>query len=48
MHDNDMGGTYWPALGGKVTAGQNQDWYSMFALGGSGTNLSLSPQRQRR
>jgi len=42
MRDNDMGGTYWPALGGKVTAGQNHDWYSMFARGGSGTNLSLS------
>jgi hypothetical protein len=42
MRDNAMGGTYWPALGGKVTAGQNYDWYSMFALNGSGTNLSLS------
>jgi hypothetical protein len=37
-----MGGTYWPALGGKVTDGQNHDRYSMFALNGSGTNLSLS------
>lgn len=42
MRDNGMGGTYWPALGGKVTAGQNHDWYSMFALHGSGTTLSLS------
>jgi endoglucanase len=42
MRDSDMGGTYWPALGGKVTAGQNYDWYSMFALIGSGTSLSLS------
>jgi endoglucanase len=42
MRDNAMGGTYWPALGGKVTAGQDYDWYSMFALHGSGTNLSLS------
>jgi hypothetical protein len=42
MRDNDMGGTYWPALGGKITAGQDHDWYSLFARGGSGTNLSLS------
>jgi hypothetical protein len=42
MRDNAMGGTYWPALGGKVTAGQTYDWYSMFALNGSGTDLSLS------
>ncbi|WP_316959737.1 cellulase family glycosylhydrolase [Streptomyces sp. TRM68367] len=38
----NMGAVYWPALGGKVTAGQNYDWYSMFALHGSGTNLSVS------
>lgn len=37
-----MGAVYWPALGGKITAGQNYDWYSMFALHGSGTNLSVS------
>lgn len=37
-----MGAVYWPALGGKVKAGQNHDWYSMFALHGSGTNLSVS------
>lgn len=42
MRDFDLGGTYWPALGGKITAGQTYDWYSMFALHGSGTNLSLS------
>ncbi len=42
MREHDMGGTYWPALGGKVTAGQTYDWYSMFALHGSGTGLSLS------
>ena len=42
MRENAMGGTYWPALGGKVTAGQDYDWYSMFALHGSGTNLTLS------
>lgn len=38
----NMGAVYWPALGGKITAGQNHDWYSMFALHGSGTNLSVS------
>jgi hypothetical protein len=38
----NMGSVYWPALGGKITAGQNYDWYSMFALRGSGTNLTVS------
>jgi hypothetical protein len=38
----NMGSVYWPALGGKITAGQTYDWYSMFALNGSGTNLSVS------
>jgi cellulase (glycosyl hydrolase family 5) len=42
MRDNQMGGTYWPALGGKPTNGGNYDWYSMFALSGSGTNLNLT------
>ncbi len=42
MRDNQMGGTYWPAIGGKVTAGLGYDHYSMFALGGSGTTLNLS------
>ncbi|GAB3232422.1 ricin-type beta-trefoil lectin domain protein [Glycomyces halotolerans] len=41
MRDHDMGGTYWPALGGKP-GDIGYDWYSMFALGGSGTDLSLS------
>ncbi|MFY1620342.1 RICIN domain-containing protein [Micromonospora sp. WMMD736] len=41
MRDNQMGGTYWPALGGKPgTIGY--DWYSMYALGGSGTDLTLT------
>ncbi len=41
MRDNQMGGTYWPAIGGKPgTIGY--DWYSMFALGGSGTTLNLT------
>jgi hypothetical protein len=42
LRDLHMGSVYWPALGGKITAGQNYDWYSMFALNGSGTNLSVS------
>ena len=41
MRALDMGSVYWPALGGKITAGQNYDWYSMFALSGSGTNLTV-------
>ncbi|MCH7230564.1 RICIN domain-containing protein [Glycomyces sp. L485] len=41
MRANDMGGTYWPALGGKP-ADRGYDWYSMFALGGSGTDLTLT------
>ncbi|WP_434739425.1 RICIN domain-containing protein [Micromonospora sp. SH-82] len=41
LRDNQMGGTYWPALGGKPgTIGY--DWYSMFALTGSGTALDLT------
>ncbi|MFB9675211.1 RICIN domain-containing protein [Streptosporangium vulgare] len=41
MRDNQMGGTYWPALGGKPgTIGY--DWYSMYVMGGSGTNLSVT------
>jgi hypothetical protein len=42
MRERNMGATYWPGLGGKITAGQNHDWYSMFALHGSGTNYTLS------
>lgn len=41
MRDNQMGGTYWPALGGK-TGSIGYDWYSMFALTGSGTDLNLT------
>ncbi|WP_426513236.1 RICIN domain-containing protein [Dactylosporangium sp. McL0621] len=41
MRDNQMGGTYWPALGGK-TSSPDHDWYSMFALSGSGTDLHLT------
>jgi len=42
MRDNQMGGTYWPALGGKPTGSSGFDYYSMFALSGSGTNLNLA------
>ena len=41
MRDNQMGGTYWPALGGKP-GNIGYDWYSMFALSGSGTSLNLT------
>ncbi|WP_246001368.1 ricin-type beta-trefoil lectin domain protein [Allorhizocola rhizosphaerae] len=37
-----MGSIYWPGLGGKITAGQSDDWYAMQKLHGSGTNLTLS------
>ncbi|MEU6073891.1 RICIN domain-containing protein [Micromonospora sp. NPDC047074] len=41
MRDNRMGGTYWPALGGKPGS-SGYDAYSMFSLSGSGTNLDLT------
>ncbi|MFV2084573.1 RICIN domain-containing protein [Micromonospora sp. LOL_021] len=41
MRDNRMGGTYWPAIGGKPGS-IGYDWYSMFSLSGSGTNLDLT------
>ncbi|AVV47885.1 glycosyl hydrolase [Streptomyces sp. P3] len=37
-----MGAIYWPALGGKRTMRPDYDWYSLYALHGTGTNLSLS------
>lgn len=41
MRENQMGGTYWPAIGGKPgTIGY--DGYSMYVKSGSGTNLSLT------
>ncbi len=49
MRNNQMGGTYWPALGGKVTAGTGSpgyDGYSMFVFSGSGTNLNLTIRNQ--
>lgn len=42
MRDNQMGGTYWPALGGKFTGSSGYDWYSMFSLSGDGTDLNLT------
>lgn len=42
MRDNQMGGTYWPALGGKPTGNLGYDGYSMFSLSGSGTDLNLT------
>ena len=37
-----MGAVYWPALGGKHTQRPDHDWYSLYALQGSGTRLTLS------
>jgi endoglucanase len=42
MRDNQMGGTYWPAIGGKPTGSSGYDYYSMYALSGSGTDLDLA------
>jgi len=41
-----MGSVYWPALGGKHNENPDFDYYSLFALQGTGTNLSLSPRNQ--
>jgi endoglucanase len=45
MRANGMGGTYWPAVGGKP-GDIGYDWYSMFAMSGSGTNLNLTLRNQ--
>ncbi|SPO00283.1 uncharacterized protein DNG_03128 [Cephalotrichum gorgonifer] len=42
MRELNMGSTYWPAIGGKITSGQDDDWYSIQKLHGSGTDLTLS------
>jgi hypothetical protein len=42
LRESQVGSVYWPGLGGKITAGQNDDWYSMQKLHGSGTSLTLS------
>lgn len=44
--EHGMGSVYWPALGGKHTQRPDYDWYSLFALGGSGTDLSLTVRNQ--
>ncbi|MFF3248418.1 ricin-type beta-trefoil lectin domain protein [Streptomyces sp. NPDC002870] len=36
-----MGAVYWPALGGKHNEHPDYDFYSLFDLKGSGTNLAL-------
>jgi endoglucanase len=41
MRENQMGGTYWPAIGGKP-GDIGYDGYSMYIKGGSGTNLNLT------
>jgi hypothetical protein len=41
VRNHDMGAVYWPALGGKHTQRPDYDWYSLYALEGSGTNLTL-------
>ncbi|SFT35697.1 Cellulase (glycosyl hydrolase family 5) [Actinopolyspora lacussalsi subsp. righensis] len=41
VRSHDMGAVYWPALGGKHTYRPDYDWYSLYALEGSGTELSL-------
>jgi hypothetical protein len=42
LRELQMGSVYWPGLGGKITAGQSDDWYSMQKLQGSGTSLTLT------
>jgi len=42
LRELKMGSIYWPGLGGKITSGQADDWYSMQKLHGTGTNLTLS------
>ena len=42
LRELGMGSVYWPGIGGKITAGQNDDWYAMQKLQGSGTNLTLT------
>jgi endoglucanase len=39
--EQGMGSTYWPALGGKPGS-IGYDWYSMFSVSGSGTDLNLT------
>lgn len=41
VRSHDMGAVYWPALGGKHKHRPDYDWYSLYALEGSGTDLTL-------
>ena len=45
MRENRMGGTYWPAIGGKP-GNIGYDGYSMYIKGGSGTDLSLTVRNE--
>lgn len=36
-----LGAIYWPALGGKHADRPTYDWYSLYSVQGSGTNLTL-------
>ncbi|KAK2760161.1 hypothetical protein FQN54_002227 [Arachnomyces sp. PD_36] len=42
MSELSIGSTYWPAIGGKITEGQEDDWYSIQKIEGSGTDLTLT------
>ncbi len=42
VRTHDMGAVYWPALGGKHTQRPDYDWYSLYALNGTGTDLTLT------
>ncbi|KAF5588750.1 hypothetical protein FPCIR_7024 [Fusarium pseudocircinatum] len=42
MRELKIGSTYWPAVGGKVTKGQTDDWYSIQKFHGSGVDLTLT------
>ena len=42
LRELKIGSIYWPGLGGKIHAGQNDDWYAMQKLHGTGTNLTLT------
>ncbi|ONK11240.1 cellulase family glycosylhydrolase [Streptomyces sp. MP131-18] len=42
VRSHDMGAVYWPALGGKHTHRPDYDWYSLYAIEGSGTDLTLT------
>ncbi|UED82935.1 glycoside hydrolase family 5 protein [Streptomyces profundus] len=41
-----MGAVYWPALGGKHTNRPDHDWYSLYAIEGSGTDLTLTVRNE--